>query len=63
MLARKELAKMVKSQQYNTRSTYSTHDVNGLNFVEKHMKYMSQFPDLNCLQYVSNLKLMTKQNT
>ncbi|AHB42544.1 hypothetical protein RAAC3_TM7C00001G0702 [Candidatus Saccharibacteria bacterium RAAC3_TM7_1] len=52
---------MVKSQQYNTRTMYSAQDVNGLGFVEKHMRYMSQFPNLDCLQYVSNLKMMTKR--
>lgn len=39
---------------------YSTADKNGVTFVDKHMKYMSQYPSLNCVQYVSNLKLMTK---
>lgn len=39
---------------------YSTADKNGVTFVDKHMRYMSQYPSLNCVQYVSNLKLMTK---
>lgn len=58
---RKELLKMAKSEQYNTRSMYSTHDQNGLSFVDKHMKYMSLYPNLNRFQYVLNLKLMTKK--
>ena len=57
---RTELMKMTESKQYNTKSMYSTSDVNGLTFVDKHMRYMSQYPALNCEQYLSNLKLMTK---
>jgi hypothetical protein len=60
-LAHDELTKMTKSKQYSTRTMYSTSDTNGMSFVDKHMKYMSQFPSLNYVQYVSNLKLMTKQ--
>lgn len=57
-----ELLKMAKSKHYNTRSMYTTLDTdnNQQTFVEKHMKYASQFPNLNYAQYVSNLKLMTK---
>ena len=51
---------MTQSEDYNTRSTYSPSDKNGINFVDKHMKYMSNYPNLNCQQYIKNLKLMTK---
>ena len=51
---------MAKSKDYNTRTMYSTSDKDGLTFVDKHMKYMSLYPSLNCQQYVLNLKLMTK---
>jgi hypothetical protein len=61
-LAHEELMKMAQSKQYTTRTMYSTQDTNGMSFVDKHMKYMSQFPNLNCQQYVSNLKLMTKHS-
>lgn len=61
-LARQELIKMTQSKKYNTHTTFSVHDTNGMSFVDKHMKYMSQFPNLNTVQYVSNLKLMTKRN-
>ncbi|HEX6416657.1 MAG TPA: hypothetical protein VFZ62_03970 [Candidatus Saccharimonadales bacterium] len=61
ILARKELMKMTTSEQYRTRSMYSSQDASQRSFVDKHMKYMSQFPDLNCPQYISNLKLMTKR--
>jgi hypothetical protein len=63
VLLRAELLKMAKSDEYNTVSTYSVTDTNGLSFVEKHMKYMSQYPTMNHLQYVSNLKVMTKQTS
>lgn len=61
-LLRQTLVEMTQNKQYNTRTTYSTNDVNGLSFVDKHMRYMSQYPNLDCAQYVSNLKLITKQS-
>lgn len=51
---------MAQSVEYNTRTMYSTSDKDGLTFVDKHMKYMSLYPNLNHHQYVVNLKLMTK---
>lgn len=51
---------MTQSDEYNTQTTYSTSNENGLTFVDKHMKYMSLYPTLNRQQYVQNLKLMTK---
>ena len=57
---RDELTKMAKSKNYNTNTMYSTYDPNGMSFIDKHMKYMSQYPTLNYNQYVSNLKVMTK---
>ena len=60
MLIRQELVKMAKSKEYNTVSSYSLVDPNGLSFVEKQMKYMSQYPNMNHQQYLSNLKVMTK---
>ena len=58
---RDELIKMVKSDDYNAKTKYSTLSESGLSFVDKHMNYMSLYPNLNCSQYVSNLKLMTKR--
>ncbi len=58
---RNTLLEMVENKLYNTATSYSTTDANGLSFVEKHMKYMSQYPNLNCEQYISNLKLMSKR--
>ena len=56
-----ELVGMTKSDDYNTANSYTTIDPNGLSFVKKHMKYMSQYPNMNHAQYVSNLKLMTRR--
>lgn len=60
---KQQLLAMVASDDYNTTTTYSTQDENGLTFVQKHMNYMSQYADMNRQQYVSNLKLMTKKNS
>jgi hypothetical protein len=51
---------MTQSDEFSTRTMYSTNDKDGLTFVDKHMKYMSLYPTLNCQQYVLNLKLMTR---
>jgi hypothetical protein len=52
---------MTEDRTYNTRTTYSTQDADGRNFVDKHMLYMSKFPTLDCEQYILNLKLMTRR--
>jgi len=57
---RNELLSMVKSSDYNTRSTYTTQSSDQLLFVDKHMNYMSNYPNINRKQYLSNLKLKTK---
>ncbi len=60
ILIRKELVSMAKSKEYNTSSSYSSLDLSGLSFVEKQMRYMSQYPNMNFAQYVANLKIMTR---
>ena len=60
VLLREVLVKMTASKDYNTVALFSTLSPEGLSFVEKHMKYMSLYPAMNCEQYVSNLKLKTK---
>ncbi len=57
---RNELTQMVKSTDYNTRSTYTALSSDELLFIDKHMNYMSNYPSLNYKQYLSNLKLKTK---
>ena len=57
---RDELEAMVKSRKYNTRLYSLTSDPKGVHFIEKHMNYMSSHPTMDHMQYVSNLRLMTK---
>lgn len=59
---RKELAKMATSKDYNTHSTYSVNDPKGLSFVDRQMRYMSQYPAMDHIQYISNLKVKTKRS-
>jgi len=55
--ARKALEQMVRSASYNTDSTYF--QGNALDFVERHLHYLSTHPGANLAGYLSNLKLMT----
>jgi hypothetical protein len=55
--ARKALEQMVHSSSYNTDSTYF--QGNALDFVERHLHYLSTHPAANLAGYLSNLKLMT----
>lgn len=59
-LLRKELERMVKDPKYNTRVIGWGVEPTGERFIEKHLAYMSSHPKMDHLQYVSNLKLMTK---
>lgn len=61
-LIREDLKQMVESPNFNTRSTYSPSSEVDLLFVDKHMKYLSQHPNLNPQHYLSNLRLMTRIN-
>lgn len=57
---RSQLTEMTESPLYNTRVQGITDTPADVRFIEKHMNYMSSFPKMNHLQYISNLKLMTK---
>lgn len=57
---RSELTRMVESGDYNTRSTYTAASVDKLLFIDKHMNYISNYPNIDHRQYISNLKLKTK---
>lgn len=57
---RKELQEMVDNPSYNTHTRYSVLSPDGSHFVERHMEYMSGYLQMDHMQYVSNLKLMTK---
>lgn len=61
-LIREMLIKMVNSGSYNTVSSYSTRNPDGVTFIEKQMRYMCQYPTMNRMQYISNLKMKTKMS-
>jgi hypothetical protein len=57
---RKQLEDMAKNPMYNTHIQGLISYPDSIRFVEKHMSYMSGFPRMDHMQYISNLKLMTK---
>ena len=59
---REALKLMVTDKSYNTEVTYSAGSGHTIEFVEKHMKYLSDHPKLNPDHYLSNLRLMTRLN-
>lgn len=59
-LLRKLLIAMTKDPAYNTHLQGLVDYPDEKRFVEKHLNYMSGFPRMDHVQYVSNLKLKTK---
>lgn len=60
---RDELVRMEADPAYITPTTFTTLTVdNKLLFVDKHMGYLSRHTKLDPLQYLANLKLMTRRN-
>lgn len=57
---RDELESMVENPLYNTKSSYAPQQAN-ITFVDKHVNYLSEHPKLKPSEYLSNLRLMTKQ--
>lgn len=55
-----QLEALMESPDFNTASTYSPASAEMINFVDKHMKYLSVHPTLNHDHYLSNLKLKTR---
>ncbi len=55
--ARRALQLMVEDQCYDTDSLYYQHSA--LDFVERHLHYLSTQPIVNIDGYLSNLRLMT----
>ena len=55
---------MATDLAYNTKSSYSAnsdlHPDNLVNFVDKHMSYLTSHPSVDPNHYVSNLRLMTR---
>lgn len=62
--AQAALLHMAKSDDFNTRGSYSTDSAlypdNAIPFVDKHMNYLSAHPNVNIEHYISNLRLMTR---
>lgn len=58
------LQEMQANLQHNTDSSYSADVVkypdHQINFVDKHMQYLQAHPEVNPLQYIANLRLITR---
>ncbi|MDB5169995.1 MAG: hypothetical protein JWN82_391 [Candidatus Saccharibacteria bacterium] len=60
---KQELERMITDPQYNTRTFYTPLQDENLSFVEKHLAYLGNHPKLKPSEYLSNLRLMTKNRT
>jgi hypothetical protein len=60
-LIREDLEKMMSDPGFNTTSTYSPSSIDNVLFADKHLKYLSQHPNVNPQHYLSNLRLMTRK--
>lgn len=61
---RNELVRMEADPTFITPVTFTTlTDDNKLQFVDKHMGYLSRHTKLDPFQYVANLKLMTRRTS
>ena len=59
---RNELVQMEADPTYITPITFTTLTAdNQLQFVDKHMSYLSRHTKIDPLQYLANLKLMTRR--
>lgn len=59
---RNELVRMEADPAYITPTTFTTlTDNNKLEFVDKHMAYLSRHTKIDPFQYLANLKLMTRR--
>ncbi len=60
---RDELVRMEADSGYITPVTFTTlTDDNKLQFVDKHMGYLSRHTKIDPFQYLANLKLMTRRD-
>lgn len=54
------------SDDYNSSASYSPntelYEDNLIPFVDKHMAYIRSHPSLNAMQYVSNLKIVSRKS-
>ncbi|GAC1499378.1 MAG: hypothetical protein NVS1B10_02010 [Candidatus Saccharimonadales bacterium] len=64
MAIKQELSQMVRDGEYITVSSYNANPLlypdHDMSFVEKHMHYLSAHQNVNPRQYLSNLRLMTR---
>jgi hypothetical protein len=58
VMAREALQRMVDDGHYSTDSAY--YRQSALDFIERHLHYLSTHSAVNVAGYLSNLKLMTK---
>jgi hypothetical protein len=58
---RQQLEAMTVNPAYHTASFYTPTSDENMSFVDKHLMYLSEHPKLNPLEYMSNLRLKTKQ--
>jgi len=57
---RMNLVLMDSDPLYNTTASYQYFNMAGLSFVDKHMLYLSQHPNVSHQHYLSNLRLKSK---
>jgi hypothetical protein len=59
-----QLQLMVANDSYNTKSSYSAngdlYSDNMMPFIDKHMNYLGDHPSVDPMQYMSNLRLITR---
>jgi hypothetical protein len=60
--ARLDLKLMANDPAYNTRPVFSSREAESMTFVERHMEYLSEHPNISPRHYLSNLRLKTKLN-
>ena len=54
------LSEMMTDAEFNTKAMYSSAAGGNVEFVDKHIEYLSQHTTLNVSHYLSNLRLMTR---
>lgn len=61
---RKQLEAMEIDDKYNTQSSYSANVAlypdHQMSFSQKHIHYLLTHPKVDCIYYISNLRLMSK---
>lgn len=61
---KKQLKLMEADENYNTKASYSANSKlypdNSISFCEKHMNYLQTHPTVDCMYYLSNLRLITR---